>query len=118
MKSDGDERWRRWLRVFLVAAPVAIFFVVLTWPVRLAPLEGMESLCAKCDRKATRTLKSAADAMREKGIYLYDRQRYPKAAPVWCDNHGPLAIEENAGWAFGIGLGVLLVCVFVYTKFT
>jgi len=74
----------------------------------------MDMACAQCDRKATRTLKSAADALRVKGIYFYNKKKYPKAAPVWCERHQPDRSVENAGAAYLVAIAVFattaLVC--------
>ena len=78
----------------------------------------MDSLCAQCNRKATRTLHSAAASLRTRGVYVYDRNRYPKGAPVWCDQHGPDPATENAGRAAAAALAVFATVIVVYKSIT
>lgn len=107
--------WRtRLLASALIVAPIVSFFVVLNRSVTLVPLEGVDMACAVCNRKATRTLKVAADSLRVKGIYVYDRKKYPKAAPVWCDRHAPESAAENAGAAYLTAIGVFAVLAVAY----
>ncbi|HVO69605.1 MAG TPA: hypothetical protein VMT24_06150 [Aggregatilineaceae bacterium] len=103
-----------WLVAVLFALPAVVFFAILHAPVRLAPLSGWDGLCVKCDRKATRTLPGAAAALRAKGVYVYDKVKYPNGAPVWCDRHGPDPDSENAGPAYAAALGTLGVLVIAY----
>jgi hypothetical protein len=109
--TPPGERALKWVAVLLLAVPAVVFFVVLNLPVHLVPLTGFDSLCAECSRKATRTLPGAADSLRTKGVYVYDRAKYPKAAPVWCDLHGPDPSSENAGRAFAASLVTFAVLV-------
>ena len=108
----------RILAFLLFAAPVAAFVLVLNWNVGLVPLTGMDTLCSQCDRKATRTLASAATALQSRGIYVYDRSKYPKGPPVWCDSHGPDPESENAGTALASALGVFALSVVAYRGLT
>ena len=91
-----------------ILAPIIAFLALLNRNVPLVPLVGVDTACAKCDRQATRTLKSVAAALRVKGAYVYDKRKYPKAAPAWCDRHGPDKTGENAGSAY---LGAVAVFV-------
>jgi hypothetical protein len=116
--SSSGERGLLWFTLFLFGAPAAAFFLVLNWQVSLAPLVDMDSLCAQCDRKATRTLRSAADSLRTRGVYVYDRNRYPKGAPVWCDQHGPDPATENAGRAAAAAVAVFATVIVVYKGIT
>ncbi|HJT87342.1 MAG TPA: hypothetical protein VJ732_05785 [Bryobacteraceae bacterium] len=93
----------------LFAAPLVAFLVAINRPVRLVPLEGIQSRCAVCDRKATRTLPRAAKALRTKGIYVYSATDYPGGLPAWCDLHGPDKVKENAGMAYLSAIGAFLL---------
>ena len=88
------------IAVLLILAPLGAFLVALNRPVPLAPLEGTDARCDVCDRKATRTLKAAAEALRTKGVYVYRRSEYPSGMPAWCDLHGPEKMKENAVSAY------------------
>ena len=116
--TSSGEPGLLWFALFLFGAPAAAFFLVLNCQVPLDPLVGMDSLCAQCDRKATRTLPKAADALRTRGVYVYDRNRYPKAAPIWCDQHGPDPAAENAGRASAAALGIFAVVIVGYRCIT
>jgi hypothetical protein len=112
--TSSSEPGLLWFTLFLFGAPAGAFFLVLNWQVPLAPLVGMDSLCAQCDRKATRTLRSAADSLRTRGVYVYDRDQYPRVAPVWCDQHGPDPAAENKGRASAAALAVFAIVIGVY----
>jgi hypothetical protein len=88
------------LLLILLAVPVGTFFVVLNRDVPLVPLEGTDAQCAVCERKATRTLKRAAEELRTKGVYLYQTSDYPGGVPAWCDQHGPSKMRENSTRAY------------------
>ena len=108
-----------WIVALLpIIAPVVAFFLILDRDVRLVPLVGMDIACAECDRKATRTIKSAADALRVKGIYFYDRSKYPKTAPAWCDQHGPDRAPENMIKAYFGAIAVFVVTALLYKRLT
>jgi hypothetical protein len=99
-----------------ILAPVIAFFAILNKNVPLAPLVGVDTACAECNRKATRTLKSVADALRIKGAYVYDRTRYRRAAPAWCDQHGPDKAAENAGAAYLGAMAVFVAAALLYKR--
>lgn len=86
--------------VALFAAPVLAFLIVLNRGIPLVPLEGVDARCAVCGRKATRTLKQAADELRSKGFYVYRTSEYPRGIPAWCDQHGPDKTHENSARAY------------------
>jgi len=86
--------------LILLAVPVAAFLFVLNRDVPLVPLEGIDARCAVCERKATRTLKSAAEELRAKGVYLYRTDDYAGGLPAWCDLHGPSKTRENSTRAY------------------
>jgi len=102
--------------IALVAAPLLAFLVVLNRNVPLAPLEGIDARCAVCGRKATRTLKRAADELRTKGIYVYRRSDYPTGIPAWCDQHGPNKARENATKAYLAALFAFALVGTAYEK--
>lgn len=104
------------LACLVVVAPIVCFFLVLNRKVPLVPLVDMNMKCAECDRQATRTIRSAADALRVKGVYVYDKKKYPKGAPVWCDYHGPDKDVENAGTAYLAAIGAFVAAAVVYKK--
>lgn len=108
--------WPRFLAVAILVLPVTAFFVMINRNVALAPLVGMDMQCAECNRKATRTLQSAADALRVKGIYVYDRKKYPKAAPAWCDRHRPDGASDNALTAYMTAIGIFVAGAAVYKQ--
>lgn len=108
--------WPRFLAVAILVLPAVAFFVMINRNVALAPLVGMDMQCAECNRKATRTLQSAADALRIKGIYVYDRKKYPKAAPAWCDRHRPDGESDNALAAYLTAIGMFVAGAAVYKK--
>jgi hypothetical protein len=89
--------------LLMIGVSVAVFWLVLHSRVTLVPLVGFESRCARCDRKATRTLKEVAAALRQKGIYWYDRRAFGKA-PAWCDLHDPDPQRHNAARAYLAGV--------------
>lgn len=95
--------------LLLIAAPAATFGFMLNRDVRLARLEGIDARCLVCNRKATRTLKSAADGLRTRGLYVYDRSEYPGGMPVWCDLHGPGKLRENSRSAYAAALAAFAV---------
>ena len=101
-----------------IVAPVIAFFLILDRDVQLVPLVGMDIACAQCDRKATRTIKSAADSLRVKGIYFYDRSKYPKTAPAWCALHGPDKAVENMIKAYIGAIAVFVVTALLYKRLT
>ena len=76
------------------------FLVVLNRDVPMARLDGIDTRCMACDRKATRTLKRAADDLRTKGLYIYRKSDYPGGIPAWCDLHGPNKMKENSTKAY------------------
>jgi len=86
--------------IVLLVAPVMAFLLVLNRNVPLVPLDGINARCAVCNRKATRTLKQAADQLRTKGFYVYRTSEYAGGIPAWCDQHGPNKVRENATKAY------------------
>jgi hypothetical protein len=84
----------------LFAVPVLTFLFMLNRDIPLVPLEGVDARCAVCGRKATRTLKRAADELRSKGFYVYRTSEYPNGIPAWCDQHGPDKVHENSTKAY------------------
>lgn len=86
--------------VALFTAPVLAFLLMLHRDIPLVPLEGVDARCAVCGRKATRTLKRAADELRSKGFYVYRTSEYPGGIPAWCDQHGPDKMHENSTKAY------------------
>lgn len=86
--------------VALFAAPVLAFLLVLNRGIPLVPLEGVDARCAVCGRKATRTLKQAADELSSRGFYVYRTSEYPGGIPAWCDQHGPDKMHENSTKAY------------------
>jgi hypothetical protein len=114
--SVASARSAQLLVLVVIVAPVVSFFVICNRNVPLVPLVGMDTACAECDRKATRTLKSAADALRVKGIYFYDKKKYAKAAPVWCERHGPDKTVENTGTAYLAALAVFATTALAYKR--
>src|SRR5215831_18673955 len=86
--------------LILLAVPVGAFLFVLNRDVPLVPLEGIDARCAVCERKATRTLKRAAEELRTKGVYLYRTDDYAGGLPAWCDQHGPSKMSENSTRAY------------------
>lgn len=99
-----------------ILAPIFTFFTVLNREVPLVPLVGVDTACAECDRKATRTLKSVADKLRAKAVYVYDRGKYPKGAPAWCDQHGPDRVTENAGAAYLASIAMFVATAALYKR--
>ena len=111
--------WARSSQIFVlvpILAPVITFLAILNRDVPLVPLEGVYMACAECDRKATRTLKSVAAALRDKGVYVWDRAKYPKGAPAWCDQHGPDKAAENAGTAYLGSIAVFVASALLYKR--
>ncbi|MGA2149340.1 MAG: hypothetical protein ABSH49_30745 [Bryobacteraceae bacterium] len=104
------------LTLVTILAPVFTFFTILNKDVPLVPLVGVDAACAECDRKATRTLKSVAAALRVKGVYVYDKEKYPKGAPAWCEQHGPDKAVENAGTAYIGAIAVFVASVALYKR--
>lgn len=102
--------------LLLLAVPAATFVCILNRDIRLAPLEGIDAKCLVCDRKATRTLKRAAEALRTKGIYIYERNDYPNGMPVWCDRHGPEKARENSPMAYLGAIAAFVVAGTAYEK--
>ncbi|MBZ5575012.1 MAG: hypothetical protein LAP40_00465 [Acidobacteriia bacterium] len=86
--------------IVLLAAPALAFLLVLNRSVPLVPLDGIDARCTVCGRKATRTLKRAADELRTKGFYVYRTSEYAGGIPAWCDQHGPSKTSENATKAY------------------
>ena len=93
-------RLNAFVLLLLLAVPIGTFLLVLNRDVPLVPLEGIDAQCAVCDRKATRTLKSAAEQLRTKGVYLYRTDDYARGVPAWCDLHGPDKTRENSTRAY------------------
>jgi len=93
-------RLNAFVLLLLLAVPVGTFLFVLNRDVPLVPLEGMDAQCAVCERKATRTLKRAAEELRTKHIYLYQTDDYDGGVPAWCDLHGPSKMRENSTRAY------------------
>lgn len=100
----------------LLATPIAAFLFVLNRDIPLAPLVGVDARCVVCDRKATRTLKRAADEMRTKGYYIYRTSEYPGGIPAWCDEHGPSKMKENATKAYFAAIIVFAMVGTAYQK--
>jgi len=84
----------------LLGSPVLAFLVVLNRNVPMARLEGIDARCTVCGRKATRTLRRAADELRTKGLYIYRKSDFPGGIPAWCDQHGPNKMRENSTKAY------------------
>jgi hypothetical protein len=101
--------------LLVIVAPVVSFFVILNRNVPLVPLVGMEAQCAECNRKATRTLKTVADALLVKSVYVYDRTKY-KAPPAWCEQHGPDKTHENTLSAYLGSVVVLAAMIALYKR--
>lgn len=108
MRFDGM-RAQALALLFLIAAPAATFGFMVNRDVSLARLEGIDARCLVCNRKATRTLKSAAEGLRTRGLYVYDRSEYPGGMPVWCDRHGPDKLRENSRSAYAAALAAFAV---------
>lgn len=100
----------------LIAAPVLAFLVVVNRDIPLVPLEGVDARCVVCGRKATRTLKRAADDLRAKGFYVYRTSEYPGGIPAWCDQHGPDKIHENSTKAYLAAIVAFAVVGAAYEK--
>lgn len=100
----------------LIAAPVLAFLLAVNRTIPMAPLDGIEARCAVCGRKATRTLKRAADQLRTKGFYVYRTREYPGGIPAWCDQHGPDKFRENASGAYLAAILAFAVTGAVYEK--
>jgi hypothetical protein len=100
----------------LLAAPVLAFLLVLNRNIPLVPLDGVDARCAVCGRKATRTLKRAADEMRSKGFYVYRTSEYPGGMPAWCDQHGPDKMHENSTKAYFAAILAFGVVGMAYEK--
>jgi len=95
--------------LLLIGVPAAAFLLTLNRPVGLVPLVGIDAKCMVCDRKATRTLKRAAEGLRTKGVFIYERSEFPSGMPVWCDRHGPDKMRENSNLAYGAAIAAFAV---------
>ena len=100
----------------LIAAPLAAFLLVVHRDIPLAPLAGLDVKCAICERKATRTLRRAADDMRAKGLYVYNPREYPGGIPAWCDLHGPDRVRENSASAYVAALSAFALAAAMCRK--
>jgi hypothetical protein len=100
----------------LLGVPAAAFVLVLHRPVPLVPLTGFDAKCMVCDRKATRTLRRVAEALRNNGVYLYERSEYPNGMPVWCDLHGPDKVRENSRLAYYAAIAAFAMAGTFYEK--
>ena len=100
--------------ILLVAAPLLVFWFIVSRDVPMAALQGIDAKCNVCDRKATRTLKRAMDELGTKGLYVFAKRDYPGGIPAWCDRHGPNKMRENSSQAY---LGAILAFAAVGTAY-
>lgn len=100
----------------VVVAPVLSYITVINREVRLVPLSGVDIVCAKCNRKAVRTLPSVAEHLRSNGVYVWERRKYGTTAPAWCEQHGPDKRIENVVPALLGALGTLVFGIAVSSR--
>jgi len=102
--------------IVMLVAPVGAFLLVLNRDIPLVPLDGVDAQCVVCPRKATRTLKRAADELRTKGFYVYRTSDYPGGIPAWCGEHGPNKMRENSTEAYFAAIIAFAVVGTAYEK--